>query len=91
MRQSDCVDKLKSMINLTPKEKEFIHLKRQGLKMVDIAQLMFMSERSIFTFANNLYQKTGTYNGSNLIDWAYQKGYLKINAETLGSKEDEAA
>jgi DNA-binding NarL/FixJ family response regulator len=79
------------MINLTPKEKEFIHLKRQGLKMVDIAQLMFMSMSSILGFAKRLYEKTGTYNGSNLIDWAYQNGHLKINAEILGTKEDEAA
>lgn len=79
------------MVNLTPKEKEFIHLKRQGLKMADIAQLMFMSESSLWQFARSLYQKTETENGSHLVDWAYQKGILKINAETLGSKEDEAA
>jgi DNA-binding CsgD family transcriptional regulator len=76
-----------NLMNLTPKEAEFIRLKAQGLKMVEIAELMFMSERSIFGFANDLYRKTETLNGSNLIDWGYKNGVLKINAETLPNQE----
>jgi DNA-binding NarL/FixJ family response regulator len=93
MRYQDCLDTitLNTMILLTPKEKEFIRLKKQGLKMKEIGELMFMSERSIFTFANELYQKTGTLNGANLIDWSYQNGILKINAENSASEERKAS
>lgn len=69
------------MINLTPKEKEFIRLKEQGLKIKEIAELMFMSEKSMLNFASELYEKTGTLNGSNLVGWGYKNGILKINTE----------
>lgn len=74
-------------IKLTQKEIKFIELKRQGLKMVEIGELMFMSERSILKFASELYEKTGTINGSHLVDWGYKNGVLKINAEILPNQE----
>jgi DNA-binding NarL/FixJ family response regulator len=68
-------------MNITDKEKKFIELKAQGLKMRDIAKAMYMSYRTCENFASDLYRKTGTANGSSLIDWGYNNGILKINAE----------
>jgi two-component system secretion response regulator SsrB len=75
------------MIELTKREKEFIKLKADGLKMWEIAELLFTSDRSIEELAKNLYEKTGTNNGSSLINWAYLNSILKINVENHNNEE----
>jgi DNA-binding NarL/FixJ family response regulator len=79
------------MINLNYREKEFIRLKADGLKDKEVGELLFVSEETVEKLSKEIRLKTGTYNMANLIHWAYQNGYLKINTENLPSKEDEAA
>jgi DNA-binding NarL/FixJ family response regulator len=79
------------MINLTHKEKEFIRLKADGLKISDIAELLFMSYKSVEKLADDLKKKTNTYNSCNLIHWGYQNGILKINRENPPPEERKAS
>jgi DNA-binding NarL/FixJ family response regulator len=75
------------MTILTDKELEFIKLLRQGLKMKEIASLMFVSIETLDKLARELREKTETYNGKHLIDWCYQNGILKINTENIPNEE----
>lgn len=70
-------------MNITDKERKFIELKAQGLKMRDIAKELFMSEGYLENFVRDLYEKTGTKNGSSLINWAWSNSILKISKENL--------
>jgi DNA-binding CsgD family transcriptional regulator len=79
------------MIKLSDKEKRFIELKSHGLKMNEIARILFMSEATLEKFAKGIYEKTGTVNGSSLIRWGYENGILKINTENLPEDESKVA
>jgi DNA-binding CsgD family transcriptional regulator len=74
-------------MELTIKEREFIRLKAAGLKMWEIAECLFISPRSVEELAKSLYEKTGTINGSSLINWAYVNSILKINVENHNNEE----
>jgi DNA-binding NarL/FixJ family response regulator len=72
-------------IKLTKKERQIIEYKRQGLTVKQIAKKLIASKAYTEIVIHRLYEKTGTTNGANLIDWAYRTG--EINREIISQEE----
>lgn len=58
---------------ITERELEVLKLLAQELTSKQIADKLFISERTVETHRKNLMRKTGTNNGIGLIRYAYQK------------------
>ena len=59
---------------LTPREREVFRLAGQGLRNSEIAEALFLSEKTIKTHLRNIYSKLGLSN----------KGDLRLYAQRLG-------
>lgn len=60
------------MTNLTSREKQILHLICKGLNNEQIAELIFLSPKTVEKHKSNLFQKTETFNTVNLVIYAFK-------------------
>lgn len=68
----------KEIINLTKREKEILQLMTKGLNNKEIADKLFVSERTIIGHKTNLMSKTGCKNTVGLLAFAIKNGLVSI-------------
>jgi hypothetical protein len=61
-----------SQISLTDREREIVLLISQEKSNADIAQQLYISERTVESHRKNIYKKTNTNSIVGLIKWAYE-------------------
>jgi DNA-binding NarL/FixJ family response regulator len=65
-------------IDLTGREKEILQLLAEGLGNKEIAEKLFISERTVVGHKSNLLAKTGTKSAISLLAFAIKKGLVEI-------------
>lgn len=65
-------------INLTSREKEILQLLAQGLGNKEIADKLFISERTVVGHKSHLLAKTGTKSAISLLAFAIKNGLVEI-------------
>lgn len=65
-------------IALTSREKEILQLLAEGLGNKEIAEKLFISERTVVGHKSNLLAKTGTKSAISLLAYAIKKGLVEI-------------
>lgn len=65
-------------IALTAREKEILHLLAEGLGNKEIADKLFISERTVVGHKSNLLAKTGTKSAISLLAFAIRNGLVSI-------------
>lgn len=68
----------KPEIALTVREKEILHLLAEGLGNKEIADKLFISERTVVGHKTNLLAKTGTKSAISLLAYAIKNGLVRI-------------
>lgn len=69
---------VKTEIKLTPREKEILQLLSEGLSNKQIADLLFVSERTIIGHKSNLFTKTGCKSTISLLSYAIKNKLVII-------------
>ncbi|MGI4873113.1 MAG: response regulator [Janthinobacterium lividum] len=75
-RQS--VGKLFGVVNFTAREKEVLHLICKGLTTADIANQLFISNRTVEGHRQRLLEKTESPNIASLVVFAAKNGFLEV-------------
>jgi DNA-binding NarL/FixJ family response regulator len=70
--------KIKEELNFTKREKEIIQLLVEGLNNKEIADILFVSERTIVGHKTNLLSKTGCKNTISLLSYAIKNKLVII-------------
>jgi len=65
-------------IALTSREKEILHLLAEGMGNKEIADKLFISERTVVGHKSNLLAKTGTKSAISLLAFAIKNGLVSI-------------
>lgn len=73
-RRMPAVAAEKAEILLSPREKEVLKLVAQEMSNQQIADSLFISERTVETHRKNIYAKTGTKSLAGLVKFAIQNG-----------------
>lgn len=63
-------------MDINPTEKKIITLLAQGKVDKEIAPVVNLKPRTVKQYVDNMKQKTGTYNRTNLIAFAYENKIL---------------
>ena len=63
---------------LSPREREIFQLVVEGKTSSEIANIIFLSPKTVETYRSRLMQKLGTKNLPDLIKFAFQKGLITI-------------
>jgi two-component system, NarL family, nitrate/nitrite response regulator NarL len=74
-------------VNLTQREVEIVQLIEKELSNKEIADRLFISERTVETHRKNIFRKTGTSSLIGLIKYAYQ--HQVINPGSAGRAHDK--
>jgi DNA-binding NarL/FixJ family response regulator len=70
--------KKNSSVHFTVREKEILKLLFQGLSTHEIAEKLFLSERTIEKHRSELLLRTGSPNSISLLVYAYRNGLLEV-------------
>lgn len=83
--------KREHLINmLSPRETEVLQLLCRGKNVQEIADTLFLSERTIEKHKSNLFQKTKTQNTVNLVLWALHHKFFDISAYDYGKNNTKS-
>ena len=63
---------------LTKRELEIVRLCAQGLDVRDIANRLYISQRTVEAHKNNIFKKLGVSSTSELVTYAFQQGIMKL-------------
>lgn len=66
------------MTKLTSREKQILHLICKGLNNEQIAELIFLSPKTVEKHKSNLFQKTETFNTVNLVIYAFKNQLIPL-------------
>ena len=66
------------VIKMTRREEEILQLIAKGLNNREIAEKLFVSERTVVGHKSNLLSKTGCKNTINLLSWAIKNNLVNI-------------
>jgi DNA-binding CsgD family transcriptional regulator len=74
-----CFQENCKVYQLTSREIEIVELIKAGHKYKEIAEILFISERTVTTHVQNIYQKTNVSSKVALIQKLEQKAHLSLN------------
>jgi DNA-binding NarL/FixJ family response regulator len=72
MQKNDRIKKENNSVNLTNREIEIIKLLEKEMNTRDIANMLFISERTVETHRKNIFRKTQTNSLIGLVKYAYE-------------------
>jgi DNA-binding NarL/FixJ family response regulator len=77
--QETKVEKIKNKINITSREKEILELICKGLTNNEIAEKLFISNRTVDNHRANLLEKTETKNTAELVTFVIVNKLIEIS------------
>lgn len=66
---------------LTPREREIVRYVALGLRNAEVAQKLFISEQTVKTHLNNIFQKVGVRDRVELSLYAAREGIIGVNEQ----------
>ncbi len=79
LRQSEAAHQNDSLESLTNREREVLQLIAEGNSIREIAELFYISEKTVRVHRTNLMKKLGLFNTAALTLYALRKGVISIN------------
>lgn len=74
-------DEEKSGIQLSEREIQVLSLYVKGFTLKEIANQLGISEKTVDTYKNRIYEKTKLSTRPSLLEFAIKKGYIKIDSQ----------
>jgi DNA-binding NarL/FixJ family response regulator len=63
---------------LTAREKEVLKLVAEGRTSREIAELLYVSNKTVMSHRANIYKKLGTHNRTELVKYAIRRGLIEV-------------
>jgi RNA polymerase sigma factor (sigma-70 family) len=79
LRQSEATPQINSLESLTNREREVLQLTAEGNSIREIAELFYISEKTVRVHRTNLMKKLGLFNTAALTLYALRKGVISLD------------